>query len=1046
MKSIIAFLLLLWPICLLQTTVARAAVQQTEVRGTVTDSTGTLLSGVSVKVKNQSEIGTSTDVNGRYILAVPEGSVLVFSMVGYTAQEIPVEQHAVLDVTLALEQSDIDEVVVVAFGRQKKKDVVGAVTTVNPSQLKIPSSNLTAALAGNVAGIIAYQRNGEPGQDNADFFVRGITTFGANTNPLILIDNIELTTTDLARLQPDDIASFSVMKDATATALYGARGANGVILVTTKQGTVGPAKVSFRIENSVSAPTRKVELADPITYMRLANEAVLTRDPLGELPYSQEKIESTAAGYDPIRYPTNDWMSMLMKNYATTQRANLSVSGGGGVARYYVAGSLNKDNGILNVDKRNNFNNNIDNKSYTLRSTVNIDLSKTTELIVRLSGVFDDYSGPLNGGTETYQMIMHSNPVRFPAYYPLDAEHQHVNHIMFGNDDNEFVNPYAEMVRGYKDKSRSQLLAQLEMKQNLSFLTEGLNVNGLLNISRLSQFSVNRFYNPYYYQMGSYDMATGNYSLIQTNDGTEYLDYAEINPDKVTNSTFYFQGIANYSRLFGNKHNLSGLFVFMAQQALNANTGELQLSLPSRNLGLSGRATYSYDDRYFGEFNFGYNGSERFHESRRFGFFPSAGVAWMASNERFMEPFLNTISKLKFRFSYGLVGNDRIGRAEDRFFYLSQVDMGNAGRGATFGEEFSEFLPGVLINRYANPEIGWETARKADYAVELSLWNKLNIIADYFTEYRSNILMPRASIPTTMGLTAPVRANLGEASGKGIDFSLDYTQNFSSDLWAAARVNFTYATSKYEVYEEPVYLEPWRYHVGRPLSQTYGYIAERLFVDDAEAANSPVQEVGNSLYGGGDIKYTDVNKDGRVNSLDIVPIGNPTVPEIVYGFAFSLGYKNFDLSAMFQGITNESFWIEVNSRKPNQEWLNSTTPFYRETQLLQVYADSHWSEENRNIYALWPRLSTTINENNVVPNTWFMRDGTFLRLKQLEIGYNLSQDLIERLRLSNFRVYLSGTNLLTFSKFKLWDVEMAGNGLAYPIQRVFNLGINMSFN
>lgn len=1016
------------------------------VGGLVTDSTGRALSGVSVVVKDKSGFGTTTDNNGRYILDVPAEAVLVFSMVGYIAQEVSVQNRSIIDITLTVDESNLDEVVVVAFGQQRKRDMVSAVTSVNPSQLKVPSSNLTTALAGNVAGIIAYQRNGEPGQDNADFFIRGVTTFGTNTNPLILIDNIELTPTDLARLQPDDIASFSVMKDATATALYGARGANGVILVTTKQGSVGPAKISFRLENSLSTPTRKVDLADPVTYMKLANEAVLTRNPLGELPYSQEKIEYTALGHDPIRYPANDWMGMLMKDYATTQRANLSVSGGGGVARYYVATSLNRDNGILNVDKRNNFNNNIDNKSYTLRSTVNIDLGKTTELVVRLSGVFDDYSGPLNGGTETYQMVMHSNPVMFPAYYPVDADHQYIKHIMFGNNENDYVNPYAEMVRGYKDKSRSQLLAQLEMKQDLNFITEGLRINGLLNISRLSQFSVSRFYNPYYYQVGSYDMASGNYSLIQTNDGTEYLDYTEHAPDKITNSTFYFQGTANYSRSFADKHNLSGLLVFMAQQTLDANTGELQLSLPSRNIGVSGRATYSYNDRYFGEFNFGYNGSERFHESRRFGFFPSGGIAWLVSNEDFMEPLRNTISKLKFRFSYGLVGNDRIGTAQDRFFYLSQVDMNNEGRGDTFGEEFSEFMPGVHISRYANPEIGWETSRKANYAVEISFWNKLNIIADYFTEYRSNILMSRASIPSTMGLTAPVRANLGEASGRGLDLSLDYTQDFASGMWASARANFTYATSNYEVYEEPVYIEPWRYRVNRPLSQRYGYIAERLFVDDAEAANSPIQEVGNSLYGGGDIKYTDVNKDGRVNTLDMVPIGNPTVPEIVYGFAFSLGYKNFDISAMLQGLTNESFWMEVDSRKAAPAWLNSTYPFYQETQLLQVYADSHWSEANRDVYALWPRLSTTVNENNVVPSTWFMRDGTFLRLKQVEIGYNLNKNLIERLRLSNFRIYVSGTNLLTFSKFKLWDVEMAGNGLAYPIQRVFNLGINLSFN
>lgn len=1005
-----------------------------QVRGKVTEAeTNEPLPGVSILIEHSTR-GVTTDVDGTFEIRANASDNLVFSFLGMESQTIPVGSKTYIEVALSPAASELDEVTIVAFGKQKKESVIGSITTVNPGELKVPSSNLTTALAGRMAGVISYQRSGEPGQDYADFFVRGITTFGENKNPLILIDGIELTTVDLARLQPDDIASFSIMKDATATALYGARGANGVILITTKQGKEGTAKISIRIENSISQPTQNIKIADPVTYMKLHNEAVLTRDPLGELLYSDEKIENTQAGMNPLIYPAVNWKDMLFKNHTANQRVNLNVSGGGGVARYYVAGSYSIDNGILNVDKRNNFNNNIKSEIYTLRSNINIDLTKTTEMIVRLNGNFDDYSGPIHTGKEMYNMVMHANPVMFPAYYPLDEQHKFVNHIMFGNYNNSYVNPYAEMVKGYREEKRSQMMAHLELKQNLDFVTEGLSLKGLMNITRVSRYDVRRFYNPYFYQIGSYDSVTGSYQLIQTNDdGTEFLDYNEGNKD--ITSIMYMESTLNYQRTFNEDHNISGLLVYMLRDQNRANAGDIQLSLPSRNIGLSGRLTYAYRNRYFTEFNFGYNGSERFSKDKRFGFFPSAGVAWVVSNETFWDPIKPVVSNLKLRYSYGLVGNDQIGTSRDRFFYLSNVDMKDGSKGATFGNNVDKGLPGISISRYSNPNISWETSTKKNYALELGLWNKLNLIAEYFTEYRSKILMTREAIPTTMGLTAPIRANVGEASGKGVDISLDYQQSWNKDFWTSARGNFTYATSKYEVFEEPQYNEYWRSRVGHSLNQAWGYIAERLFMDDAEADNSPYQEFG-SIYGGGDIKYTDVNRDGKITGVDRVPIGHPTVPEIVYGMGFSMGYKGFDLSLFFQGAANESFWINA----------TNTSPFRNETQILQAYADSHWSEANQDVYATWPRLSPTLNQNNIQTSTWFMRDGSFVRLKQAEIGYTFSDKWLKKYHIGNLRLYLSGNNLLLFSKFKLWDVEMAGEGLGYPIQRVLNAGINLTIN
>jgi TonB-linked SusC/RagA family outer membrane protein len=479
------------------------------------------------------------------------------------------------------------------------------------------------------------------------------------------------------------------------------------------------------------------------------------------------------------------------------------------------------------------------------------------------------------------------------------------------------------------------------------------------------------------------------------------------------------------------------LLVLTVRERVAANAGSLQLSLPSRNAGLSGRFTYGWDGKYFSEFNFGYNGSERFSKEHRWGFFPSFGLAWVISKENFFQPFKKVVNNLKLRYSYGLVGNDKIGEDEDRFLYLSQMSMNDAGRMSYFGEFGNAGLTGISVNRYANPAVTWEKALKQNYALEIGLFDKIDVIAEYFTERRTDIYMTRADITNTMGLqnTSKLGANIGEASARGFDIQADYKQSWNKDFWTSARANFTYATSKFEVYEEPEYKEPWRLHRGYPIKQRWGYIAERLFVDDEEALNSPSQAAFGSQYGGGDIKYTDVNQDGVITPADMVPIGNPTTPEIIYGFGFSTGYKGIDASVFFQGLANESFWIDA----------RDMSPFVGNTQLLKKIDESHWSEDNRDIYAFWPRYSAYRNNNNIQSSTWWMRDGSFLRLKQVELGYSLPDKIANKMYLSNFRVYLSGTNLFSWSRFKLWDPEMGESGLDYPLQRTVNVGLNLTF-
>lgn len=1017
------------------------------VKGTVVDEKNLPVPGATVLVQNSTR-GVVTDEKGAFEITVLPSDKLIISFIGLETRTIPVGDKTTLSIVLLPKANELDGVTVVAFAKQKKESVVGAITTVTPKDLKVPSSNLTTALAGRIAGMISYQTSGEPGADNAQFFIRGIGTFGssAKKDPLILIDNLEVSSTDLARLQPDDIASFSIMKDATAAALYGSRGANGVILVTTKEGAEGKAKLSIRFESSLSQPTRNVKLADPITYMRLHNEATLARTPDNPLPYSEEKIANTEAGKNPMVYPANDWLDMLFKNYTINERLNFNLSGGGKVARYYVSGTFNQDNGILKKNGKNNFNNNINLKNYALRSNINLNITPTTEVIVRLHGQFDDYTGPREGGQRVYLEVMNSNPVLFPAVYAPDKANQNAKQILFGNSSGcSYLNPYANMVSGYKEYSNSTMMAQFELKQKLDFFTKGLEMRAMFNTKRYSFFETKRSYNPYYYMIDVYDKENDAYTLKSLNEGSMALSFE--GSGKTVTSELYMEAAVNYNRTFQDRHDVGGLLVYTIQNRLSGNEGDLQKSLPHRNMGLAGRFTYGFDSRYFMEFNFGLNGSERFSKKERWGFFPSIGLGWMVSNEAFWpESLQNIMPKLKFRGSYGLVGNDQIGGDDDRFFYLSNVKLNDGDRGATFGNSFGYNRPGYSISRYANEEISWEISHKTNFAVEMNLFGKLDIQAEWFREKRTNILMDRSMIPGSMGLQVTPKANVGKAKSWGSEIELKYTQNFANGMWIQGTGTFTYATNEYLYYEEAPRPEtPWLNHKGENINATWGYLAERLFIDEFDINNSPSQNAlsGSQTIMPGDIKYKDINKDGKIDSQDWVTAGWPSVPEIIYGFGFSLGHKGFDVSCFFQGSAHSSFRFYMGST--DYYWGKSTLhPFVGgQTALLKEIADNHWSEENQNPYAFWPRLSTQIENNNAQGSTWWMRNGAFLRLKSAEIGYTIPENICNKMRIRNLRVYLSGTNLLTFTKFKLWDVEMGENGLGYPIQRVFNVGIQL---
>ena len=1034
---------------------------QSIVKGVVLDQTGLPLPGVNIIIRG-TNTGTQTDFDGNFQLKASKGDVLTVSYLGYKTQSVTVGSGLVVNITMQEDAEALGEVVVVGYDTQTKESLVGAITQVKPADLKVPSSNLTTALAGRVAGVIAFQSSGEPGANNADFFIRGATTFGIRQSPLILIDGIELTTDDLARLNVDDVESFSVFKDATATAIYGARGANGVIAVTTKTGEIGKAKVSVRYETSYSQSTRDIELADPLTYLRLHSEAAATRGL--PLPYPQNKIDNTLAGSNPFVYPVTDWQDELLKDFTNNQRLNFNVSGGGKTARYYVSAGISKDTGILRVDEQANFNNNIDSKQYFVRANVNINLTETTEAIIRVNTTIDDYNGPIPTGSQLYNAINRTNPVRFPAFFEPDANNEFTEHLLFGNSGNsdagtgDFLNPYAELVRGYREFSRALSVLQVELKQDLGGIIPGLKWRALANFNRTSASSISRSYNPFYYDVASYDPRADEYVLSNVNiegdgnvpAGTEFIEVdLAADEGRIVRSVYYVESALNYAHTFNDKHNLSALLVGIARESTDGAIRDIQGSLPNRNIGVSGRVTYNYDTRYFTEFNFGYNGSERFAKKNRFGFFPSIGAGWVISNEKFWK--FDLINRLKLRGSYGVVGNDAIGTAQDRFFYLSNVNLD--GPTANFGLEGGTDGNGVSISRYANEEITWETSFKQNYGLEINLLNDgIQFQAEYFKENRTNILQTRADVPATLGLQSELKANIGEASSKGFEFTLAVNHQINKDWWIQFNGNYVDTKSEYKVFEEPDYAAagvPWLSNVGQSLTQPRGLIAERLFIDDEDVANSPTQSFG--IVQAGDIKYTDINGDGIISSLDVVPIGESNQPEISYGFGFTIAYKNFDLSAFFQGLDRFSFFIDSEKLTPFAD-TDVAAPAARadyrpeliaENQILQAFADSHWSEENQDIYALWPRLSLDAIANNNQQSTWWMRDGAFMRLKSLEIGYTFKPKKGGPFGQSSVRMYMNGNNLLSWSQFKLWDPELRGNGLNYPLQRVVNIGVRV---
>ena len=990
-----------------------------EVRGTVTDSTGVTLVGVTVKVKNQAGVGTGTDVNGKYILNVPDNATLVFNYVGFITQEVPVNGKSVINVTMREQTSQLEEVVVVGFGAQKKISLVGSQASIKPAELQLPVRNIANALGGRIAGVVSVQRSGEPGGDNADIWIRGISTFSSSlSKPLVLVDGVPRSFSDV---DPEDIESFSILKDASATAVYGVRGANGVILVNTKSGTPGKSKFNLRYNEAVTSFTKVPEFADGVTYMTMANEALTTRG--GVARYTDEAIQATANGTDPYLFPNVDWYKELFNDHGSNRRVNLNINGGSERAIYYVATSYYDEKGLYKTDELAKYDSQVRYKRYNLSTNLTLKPFDATTIKLGVQGYLANSNYPGSNSSDIFEKAFFMTPVLTPLKY----EDGRIADVATSS----VQNPYALLTQtGYANQWRNQLFSNLKVTQGLDFLTKGLSASAMFSFDAYNYVSLRRTKTPDTWLANGRD-AEGNIIYQQTRIGSEFLSYSRNNTGS---RTFYNEASVNYGRQFG-RHNVGGMLLYNQSDEINTQAGDLEASLPFRFRGLAARTTYAFDNKYFAEFNFGYNGSENFLPEKRYGFFPSVGLGWLFSEEKFFQPVKQYVQMAKLRFSHGQVGNSNIGGR--RFAYLGTV--ADLGTSYAFGRT-PRNLTGYDVGEYG-VDVTWETSTKTNIGLDLwTLNNALNIQADVFKEHREGIFLRRASLPAYVGMRNNPYGNVGIIDNQGIDLSGNYNKkfgNFNLQLLG----NLTFNRNKIVENDQPTPAYPWLDQKGLKVGQRFGYIALGLFESQEEIANSALQA---GDVRPGDIKFKDLNGDGLINAYDHAAIGYGQVPEIIYGFGFTVGYKSLSLSTLFQGVGNMDIWLNGEGLVPFQQGLSRGNLFNNIT--------DRWTEANPNPNAFYPRLSAGTINDNFARSTWWIQNGRYLRLKSMQLTYKLPKAFVSKAKLQNAEIFFSGFNLLTISPFKLWDAELGDGadsaypgGAGYPNVATYSVGLNVNF-
>jgi len=991
--------------------------QRVRVTGTVTDMlTGETIPGANVLVQGSTR-GVTTDLDGSFSIDVEPGSKLIFSFLGYDEQTVEVGAQRVIDVSLKEKGNILDEITIVGFGSQRKVSVIGAISSVSISDLRMPVGKVSTSLAGRMAGVVSLQRSGEPGA-GADFWIRGVNTFGAGNRPLVLVDGVERS---LDLVDTEDIETFSILKDATATAVYGVRGANGVVLITTRRGKESKPMVSARVESGILAPTKMPDMAKAEDFMKLLNDVYREVNDVDF--YSPELMAKHINKEDPDLFPNVDWMKVIYKDYTSSSRVNLNVTGGSESLKYYVAGSYYTENGIFNTDTKD-FNPEMKWTKYSFRSNVDINLTKSTLITLNLSTQYDVKNRPRGSG-DLFAYTYVTNPVIVPPVYSDGT----IARAMAAG-----TNPYNTLNKtGYVQEFNNNSQSLVGITQDFSdIITPGLRANAKFSWDVVNYSSVTRTLDPTtYYAVGRDE--EGNLIFHQNSVGS--ADFLGFSRSSSGSRALYFEASLTYERLFNDVHRVGGLFLFNTRERTENNPDSHIASVPARTLGIAGRATYSYKDRYFIEGNFGYNGSENFAPGYMFGIFPSVALGYLISEEDFFEPLKNVVSMLKLKGSHGKIGNDRINDGARRFAFNSE--MNTAASGYTFGLSGENGIGGIATGYPGNPYVSWEESVKSNVGFEIELYKKLKIQTDLFQEKRNNIFVTRGSVPSVVGININPQVNLGRMESKGIDMTLEYAQSFGKDFFLSARGTMTWYRNR-KLYDDiPKQELDYLNEVGRPLYQQMGLIALGYFESIEDIENSTVQRYGDVRPG--DVKFKDVNGDGVINDLDRVAIGRTHVPELNYGFGASSMYKQFDFSFFFSGVGLVTGFLDG----------SPINGFEQNIAMAGVYTDvarNRWTEENPNPNAKYPRLALAVSQNNKQLGTHKQRNMSFMRLKNLEMGYTLPKDLSNRLHLNACRFYLQGYNLLTFTPFNLWDPEINNSqGAAYPNMRTINLGININF-
>ena len=1031
-------------ICMLLLGLSTSALAQESivVTGVVTDTNKEPMIGVNVSISNIPGLGAITDLNGKYSIKMPPYHKLVFTYIGFEKVEVLVKEQRTVNVTMKEASArEIDEVVITGTGAQKKLTVTGAITNVDVDVLKAnPSGSMANALAGNVPGILAMQTSGKPGSVS-EFWIRGISTFGASNSALVLVDGFERS---LDEINVEDVESFSVLKDASATAIYGSKGANGVVLITTKHGKAGKINISAKAETFYNMLTQVPDFVDGYTYASMANEAKITRnlEPL----YKADELEIFRLGLDPDLYPNVNWIDELLRKGSWSTRATLSMNGGGNTARYYVSGSYLDQQGMYKVDKAlKDYNTNANFRRWNYRMNVDIDITKSTLLKVGVSGSLQKANDSGVGSDAIWTALMGYNAIMVPKLYSNGYV------PAYGNDNGDRLNPWVQAtMTGYRENWKNNIQTNVTLEQKLDFITKGLRFVGRFGYDTENNNWINRRKWPEQWKAKRFRATDG--TLDYDRVAEERKMFQESGSDGLRNE--FFEAELHYSRGFKH-HHLGGTLKYnQSSKIKTVGLGDdLKQGIARRNQGLAGRFTYNWNYRYFIDFNFGYTGSENFAAGHRFGFFPAISGAWNIAEESLIKKHLKWMNMFKIRYSYGKVGNDNLGNT--RFPYLydietmtkkdgdKTVDTG----GYNFGDyTFDRYYGGMRYSSLSSPNVTWEIATKHDLGIDFSFFNdKLSGSVDYFNEKREGIYMLREYLPGIVGLESNPSANVGKVTSEGFDGHFTFRQKLGA-VGLTIRSNITYSKNEIVDRDEENNYYWYKMQKGHRVNQARGLISLGLFKDYDDIRNSPVQDFDGYKVMPGDIKYKDVNGDGKIDGNDQVAIGATTKPNLIYGFGIAANWKGLDVNLHFQGAGKSTYFIDgstVHMFKLGDGWGNVLSEMANSNRWISADISGDPATENPN--AEYPRLSYGPNSNNYQQSTYWLRNGSYLRLKTVEVGYTLPTQLVNKVHFNTVRIFFVGTNLLTWSAFKLWDPEMGStDGKRYPLSKNLSLGISVN--